>query len=247
MKITFYDRLSGYFENPIRPTWYKSLVADLKPTETPLYGLVMYNFIINNKQVDYVIDIGTAGGFSAICAVKALEDVGRSGKVLTIDIKKRDYRGSTAMKNVQKYTQYDRNDICLEFLTGDSKSVLDNISGQPNLVFYDGHHEYSSVSAEINKIKSKSGNETIHIFDDCHIKTPNYFLKLYPNGLSDIFSKFPIIRRYLSGNTRLYQIWIAYVKYPGVIEAVKQFAEDHDSHIHVITDESHAPVTFVKI
>lgn len=246
MKTTMYKEISDYFPDFVKPDWYEQLCLNLKK-EHPTYGLVIYNFIIHNDWIEYVVDIGTAEGFSAICAIKAFEDVQRKGSVHTVDIIDRSESGSATKINFDKYTSYQSSDINVQFMTGDSKDVLKTIPQSPDLVFHDGHHEYISVSSEIRQIQCRRFGETVHIFDDYHMYDNEHLLKLYPNKLMNVLSEIPLVGNIFAGDTRVNEVWIVNKRYPGVIEAIHEAATKYDANIDVIEDQDRAPATIMKI
>ena len=247
MQTTIYNEISDYFPEFVKPDWYEQLCLNLKSNVHPTYGLVIYNFIIHNDWIDHVVDIGTAEGFSAICAIKGFEDVQRKGSIHTVDIVDRSYSGSATRINFDKYTNYENHDINVQFITGDSKKVIKTIPQSPDLVFHDGHHEYISVSSEIQQIESKNIGKTVHIFDDYHMYDYQHLLKLYPNQLGDIISKIPLVGNILSGDTRVNEVWIVNKRYPGVIEAIHEAAMKYDADLEIIEDRYRAPATILKL
>jgi predicted O-methyltransferase YrrM len=134
-----------------------------------------------NKEKIFILETGTARGFSAICMAKALEDNKADGFILTFDL----LPHSTKMfwnsisdntngaqtraqllsnwKNLcQKYILFHQGDTRLEL----RKIYLERV----HFVFFDGAHTYDDVMFEFNQIKNKQSRGDIIIYDDYDFK-----------------------------------------------------------------------------
>jgi len=134
----------------------------------------------NDKPLN-LIDVGTARGFSALCAAKALEDTGVShARVITIDplshferiewvtIDRIDSgvlglhsRADLISPWSQLFSKY------VIFLQGYSKIVLPSLQlDRINFAFIDGMHDYSSVYFEFEYIAKSQIIGDLVVFDD---------------------------------------------------------------------------------
>lgn len=146
------------------------------------HGRILYSALCkflktldSNHSVN-IIETGTARGFSGLCMAKALNDMGRYGSVVTIDIlphripiywnciddldrkKTRQELLAPWRTLVEKY---------LVFVQGDSKFLLPKLAiDRVHLAFLDGAHTKEDVLFEFDQISSSQRQGDLIIFDD---------------------------------------------------------------------------------
>jgi Methyltransferase domain len=155
------------------------------------HGRVLYsalrNYLEHTAPFDpteriTVLETGTARGFSAICAAKALSDVGRAGVCMTLDILPHthpiywncidDADGpKTRAQLLEPWKELV--DRYVLFLWGESATILPAISvGRIHFAFVDAAHNYETVMFEFGHISPKQQPGDVIMFDDV---TPTQF------------------------------------------------------------------------
>ena len=176
---------SGYVNGYIMK-WIDSLALQLsvsikKNSPNWVHGYVIYKLLNqysqkSHKKVISYFETGTAKGFSAIIAAKAIQDAGKIPNIFTVDIlndeKKRfwnsigDYQGRRNQRELLKeYEEF------LRFIRFFKKrtSRLDKSSiplQRIDFAFLDGSHTYSSVRNEFRLIRQMLEHTGIIMFDD---------------------------------------------------------------------------------
>lgn len=129
-----------------------------------------------------ILETGTARGFSALCMAKALDDAGRAGKIITIDVLHaeksiywnciNDFDGKQTRiellapwhELVEKY---------LVFLRGSTDIVLNQLGlAHINFAFLDSGHDYHTLRNEIQYVTTHQKTGDVIICDDY---TPHQF------------------------------------------------------------------------
>lgn len=221
--LDFFDQLKN--ETSIDPSLIKPFVDDLA-LQTQicikgskmlyLHGFVLYTlltkYINDNPNIDFIniLETGTARGFSAICMAKALHDSNQKGKIYTIDIIPNnlvtywncinDFNGPVTRPNLLSKWK----DLCdnyIEFLSGDSKIILEKLSTDINRVhfsFLDAHHDYEYLNYELEFVSKKIEQGDIIICDD---------YTFYNNGSSQYPGIIKAIDEYISKYKSEYKIY----------------------------------------
>lgn len=131
---------------------------------------------LKNEKI-FILETGTARGFSAVCMSKALEDSKKDGLIITFDV----LPHSTKMfwntidditKGPQTRSQLldDWEYLCKKYILfhqGDTRLELNKIYlKRVHFAFLDGAHTYKDVMFEFNQIKEKQMKGDIIVYDD---------------------------------------------------------------------------------
>ena len=121
-------------------------------------GILIYALITTFK-IDSYLEIGFGRGYSALCAAKAMCDMGIDGKVITID-PNIDEEFLKNLLNVLPKEWFSK----IEFMKGLSEVALPEIEGNFDLIYVDGDHRYEEVKKDWEMTKDRF-NKFI-LFDD---------------------------------------------------------------------------------
>ena len=153
------------------------------------HGRVVYavarNFI--NSQIDAVkgythqmrfLDIGTAKGFSALCASWAIKDGGQFGDVISVDVidpTSRESRNTVAevggLKTLDEITTPWKDDLQrVSFLRAQSINWLMMNRHPIDFAFVDGKHKGSVVSQELDLLSKWQKPGAVVVLDDMQIE-----------------------------------------------------------------------------
>lgn len=131
---------------------------------------------LENEKI-FILETGTAKGFSALCMSKALEDTKKDGLILTYDV----LPHSTKMfwNSINDITHgpqtraqllHDWKYLCQKYILfhqGDTRLELSKIyADRVHFAFLDGAHTYKDVMFEFNQIRDKQKKGDIIIYDD---------------------------------------------------------------------------------
>ncbi len=180
------EKKTGY---SINRHWLKSLALQtqvvIKKSELNYaHGRVLYSVLrgyvgtLNDdiKNV-YLLETGTARGFSAVCMAKALADSNIEGSILTLDVlphtKKMFWNcASDHIKGEQTRRSLLNNwldlvDRYIIFIQGHTRQILPKIAlPRINFAFLDGAHTHKDVLYEFNLISKYQKKGDIIILDD---------------------------------------------------------------------------------
>lgn len=129
-------------------------------------GLLIYSLIKTYKLESY-LEIGFGRGFSAICAAKAMHELGNGGKVYTVDIQFDE-------KQMNLIKQAFPSDWLSHVVAvkGPSQQVLEEVFKRVpkfDFVYIDGDHRAEAVKSDWEQVKDKW--ERFCLFDDYHLPT----------------------------------------------------------------------------
>lgn len=189
--IDEYENNTGY---KINKNWLDNLAFKTQITKknSPLcyqHGRVLYSSLcsyINKNKIDeiFIIETGTARAFSSLCMAKALEDLGKSGKIITIDklphnksIYWNCYETVTENKTrkqiISKWKKLA--DKYIIFIQSDSKSILKKIFvPRVNFAFLDACHSSEEIEIEAQYVATYQKKGDMLVFDD-------YSMLLFPD------------------------------------------------------------------
>jgi hypothetical protein len=131
---------------------------------------------INQVGVIQVVDIGTAKGFSALCLQWALDDSGKLGQVVSMDVI--DPAGTEKRNTVAEcHGPVTLSEILtpwpdaqkISFIKSDSLSWLRQLSDRIHFAFVDGKHDGSVVAQEARLISARQVAGDVVVFDDAQI------------------------------------------------------------------------------
>jgi len=183
-EIDLFEEITGY---AIASEWLHDLALHTQVVikKSPLcyaHGRVLYSAlsryldsIVASEPIN-IVETGTARGFSSLCMARALDDMGRAGKVVTFDIlphrspiywnciddlerkKSREELLAPWSEMVRKY---------LVFVQGDTHFMLPSVSiDRVNFAFLDGAHTYPDVLFEFAQIAGSQYTGDVVVFDD---------------------------------------------------------------------------------
>lgn len=127
-------------------------------------GILIHSMIAKFKLESY-LEIGFGRGFSAVCAAKALYDIGSPGKVVTVD-------PIVDEKHMQMMSQVFPKEWLqkIEFHKGTSAEVLPGLLQKEgrrfDFVYVDGDHRAPAVQADWDMVKGSW--DKFCLFDDYH-------------------------------------------------------------------------------
>ncbi|WP_318570011.1 class I SAM-dependent methyltransferase [Salinigranum marinum] len=249
-----YDRLSERFDSPETPPWYDDAVLRLRGGAYRSYGLYLYNLVRRTPSIETIVNVGTARGFSAVCAARAVADREAGGAVHTIDVQSpgepRDWhvkkhddddpargRQMTVHELVEPFAT--DGGLPLRHHTGDSLAILSEWDGGSiDLIFHDGRHTYEHVRREI-ELGTERGGQTppIHVFDDCFLyenEWTRWFVT--DTGPFEYLNSLPYLRR-------LPEYALIRKRAAGVARAVGEAFEDGEwGRLEIVRDDW-APIT----
>lgn len=194
VKTQKYPEINAYEENlgiSIDFSWLDRLALQTQITikKSKLcyaHGRILYSTLsdylkkrskeLHNEKI-FILETGTARGFSAICMAKALADNQKNGLVLTYDVlphSTKMYWNSIndLINGPQTRSQLLENwkNLCQKYILfhqGDTRVELKKIySERVHFAFLDGSHTYNDVIYEFNQIKDKQETGDIIIYDD---------------------------------------------------------------------------------
>lgn len=123
-----------------------------------------------------LLDIGTAKGYSALCALWALQDTQIQGRVISLDVidpDSEDRRNTVAECDGPK-TLYQvlapwQETAHITFLKADGRKWLTGHTERVHCAFVDGKHSYEAVSWEAALLAERQQSGDLVIFDDVQI------------------------------------------------------------------------------
>ncbi|MDZ5810489.1 class I SAM-dependent methyltransferase [Halorubrum sp. AD140] len=255
MVATIYDDLFERFPDQSTPDWHTNAIRELRRSkDRGRFGLYLYHLIREDESINRVLNIGTARGYSAVCAAKALRDEGREGAVDTIDnrdpdtqLPTGDHETSDRTRSVREFIGLfldpESESVPIRHHTGDSSEILADWEGKkPDLAFHDASHTYGYVTNDVDHINSLKGTNPIHVFDDCYLYSSESEWKvLTPTQLRQ-FESIPKIRGLIK---ILRKFTLEKDPFPGVTLAVEKIVESGEWSVEIVSDSDHAPITAI--
>jgi predicted O-methyltransferase YrrM len=144
------------------------------------HGRVIYSlyrhYLAGCARRVLMLDVGTAKGFSALCAQWALIDAGVPGTVVSVDVidpRSRDSRNTVAEVDAPK-TLTELLDpwpeaSAIKFLKCTGVEWLSSYHGRIDCAFVDGKHTGAVVALEGQLLSARQESGDLAIFDDVHL------------------------------------------------------------------------------
>lgn len=143
-----------------------------------IYAVLRSYCVMKQPRHVVCVDVGTAKGFSAICAAFALYDSRTPGHVYSTDVidpLEKTYRNSVwdcdGPTDVRWLLNCNWPEVALKISLekGTGVSLLKSMRGCINFAFLDGKHTYEAVNEELNLLAAKQEKGDICIADDLQI------------------------------------------------------------------------------
>ena len=167
--------------------WYRRVRLALRGGDGGEHGQLLYQFVRERRDLGrplVALDIGTAGGFSAVTMARALLDSKMDGHVYTLDVVGHDdvvnWHGSKhAVNDPLAAGPIARSVVWSDWaadeasrvtpLGGRSTDILgDWPYGQIDVAFVDGSHTYEDVKAELYMLEEHMADTGVIVLDDVH-------------------------------------------------------------------------------
>lgn len=145
------------------------------------HGRLIYT-LLRSYMAEYhgpavVLDIGTAKGFSALCALWALMDDGKGGKVASVDVInpfEYAFRNSVlevgGPKVLADYLAPWPESRLISFYCSTGADWIMGFSHRINFAFVDGKHSFEQVSLEASLLSKRQSAGDAILFDDVQIQ-----------------------------------------------------------------------------
>lgn len=124
-------------------------------------GILIWALIVTGN-LDSFLEIGFGRGYSTMCAAKAFRDIGKVGRIVTID-------PLLTREVVEPLTRIFPREWFegITFVCDKSESALPKIDGEFDLVYIDGDHRYEAVKRDWELVCNKWRRYVL--FDDYHM------------------------------------------------------------------------------
>jgi len=144
------------------------------------HGRVIYSlyrqYLASCQRRVLLLDIGTAKGFSALCAQWALNDAGVPGTVVSVDVidpRSRESRNTVAEvdapKTLMEVLEPWPDASAIKFLKSTGVEWLTTYHGRIDCAFVDGKHTGAVVALEGHLLTKRQEPGDLVIFDDVHL------------------------------------------------------------------------------
>jgi hypothetical protein len=182
--VDAFERRMGYAIDPIKLTSAARVLACPVKANPPnwQHGRVLYAAVreylhrVRPQEPGYLLDIGTAKGFSALCLYWAMWDGDYVGGVHSLDVidpESRESRNTIAELDdpkslyevLEPWPEYQQ----IHFHKATGQQWLVAYSFRPNVAFVDGRHKYEVVSWEAALLAERQQSGDMAIFDDAQI------------------------------------------------------------------------------
>lgn len=125
---------------------------------------ILIHYLIKTGNLDSFLEIGFGRGYATMCAAKAFKELGKTGRIVTIDP---NLESSTVEQMTKIFPKVWFEGIT--FVKGMSEIELPKISEKFDLVYVDGDHRYDAVKKDWELVRDKW--ERHILFDDYHLPT----------------------------------------------------------------------------
>lgn len=186
------DKFVGQYGRQVDLNWLRDLALHTQVVikQSALnyqHGRVLYSVFgdLVERMPDVrqftVLETGTSRGYSAICISRALTDMSRDGKIITIDVIEHnrrhlwncidDHEGPKTRQELLARWPLERDRIV--FLSGDSGDLIERVGlGRIHFAFLDGSHTEADVLSEYAYVRDRQVFGDMIVFDDV---TPGVF------------------------------------------------------------------------
>lgn len=125
---------------------------------------ILIHALITTGKLDSFLEIGFGRGYATMCAAKAFRELGKVGRITTID-PNLDQKYVQQLAGVFPKEWFDG----IKFVRDKSEDALPLITEKFDLVYVDGDHTYDAVKRDWELVKDKW--ERHILFDDYHLPT----------------------------------------------------------------------------
>lgn len=124
---------------------------------------LLINALIKHYHVRSYLEVGFGRGYSAYSAAMALEEMGGSGRVTSIDVK----FDRTHLNNLQTALPSQWSER-IDLIEGKSVDVVPRLADF-DMIYIDGDHTYNGIKADWEVCRDKW--KSVVLFDDYHLPT----------------------------------------------------------------------------
>lgn len=243
----FEKKIEAMNANALSKIWYDRAVSVLRGGDGGEHGLILYGLVLQLSASTHplvVLDIGTARGFSAIAAARAMLDANREGRVYSVDII--DHHESRVW-HVDKQEadeplsgiEISRSEIWERWFPDESNRIVpindrssevlrDWPHGPIDLAFLDGSHTYDSVKQELSSLDSMIRRGGAIVLDDYHSGMTAARIRSRPiNLMAWALGKIlPPMRRLSPSLGESNEYVVVRRRFSGIWQAVSEFLEE---------------------
>lgn len=233
--------------NALSKSWYDRAVSVLRGGDGGEHGLILYGLVLQLSASGHplvVLDIGTARGFSAMAAARAMLDANRDGRVYSVDIidhhesriwhvdkqEADEPLSGIEMSRSEIWERWfpDESDRVVPINDSSSEVLRDWRYGPIDLAFLDGSHTYDSVKRELSSLDSTMRRGGAIVLDDYHsgmsaARIRSRAINLMAWALGKIL---PPMRRLSPSLGESNEYVVVRRRFSGIWQAVSEFLEE---------------------
>lgn len=245
--IPFEKKMDAMNANALSKSWYDRAVSVLRGGDGGEHGLILYGLVLQLSASGHplvVLDIGTARGFSAMAAARAMLDANREGRVYSVDIidhhesriwhvdkqEADEPLSGIEMSRSEIWERWfpDESDRVVPINDSSSEVLKDWRYGPIDLAFIDGSHTYDSVKRELSSLDPTMRREGVIVLDDYHSGMSAARIRSRPINLMAwaLGKVLPPMRRLSPSLGESNEYVVVRRRFSGIWQAVSEFLEE---------------------
>lgn len=243
----FEKKIDAMNANAPSKSWYDRAVSVLRGGDGGEHGVILYGLVLQLSASGHplvVLDVGTARGFSAMAAARAMLDANREGRVYSVDIidhhESRSWHvdkqeadeplSGIEMSRSEIWERWfpDESDRVVPINDRSSEVLRDWQHGPIDLAFLDGSHTYDSVKRELSSLDSTMRLGGAIVLDDYHSGMSAARIRSRPiNLMAWALGKIlPPMRRLSPSLGESNEYVVVRRRFSGIWQAVSEFLEE---------------------